>query len=249
MTEQASQNPGSLDNFWKRFPWWFVAAIGLLGILLYIMLSEPRYREAFQYISSGLRLTLIITITSFVPAILIGALIGMGCRSKNVLARNLAFFYLAIVGGIPTIIMIIFVPNVVSMIGIEHETVPNITRGIFALVLVFGAIYGDVFRLGLASASGLPSEKRIGGLKSVAWSAVGITFIALLKDSALVSVLAVREITSMSRLFKGTTFQFLEADVMVILLYLLLTIPIRFLLHQYERRLRSTDISPDARSS
>ena len=244
MVEQELQPPVGRRNFWDQFPWWFFAAIVLLAVSLYVIVTNPDFNEVLQFITEGLSFSLIITFASAVPALLVGFLIAIGCRSKHVLLRNLAFFYLAIVGGIPTIVMIFFIsfaviPFLISWLGAEEESLSHIVRGIIALSLVYSAIYGDVFRLGFFTASNDRTQNHFGRLGSKTLIAVGITFIAMLKDSSLLSILAIREIAQLTRLFAGGTFRFTETYLIAIFLYLLLTIPIRFLIQQYEQRLNS----------
>ena len=69
--------------------------------------------------------------------------------------------------------------------------------------------------------------------------ALGNDFIATLKDSSLLSVLAVREITQMSRLYAGSSFRFREAYLVLTFLYLTMTLALSLLLRWYERRLKT----------
>jgi len=228
-------------EFWRRFPWWLIAALGLLAIFLYAIITSPHFGEAYQFIKTGIPNTLIITFGSAVPALLIGLLVAAGCRSKHLVLRNLASFYLAVVGGIPTIIVIflvtlVLVPIVTDRSGIEAHVVPTIVRAIIALSLAYGAIYGDVFRLGAAAGGRERAGKSPLRPTNTILVAAGITFIALLKDSSLASLLAVREITQYGRLHAGATFQFTDAYGVVVFLYLVLTIPLRLLTQQLEQR-------------
>lgn len=67
--------------------------------------------------------------------------------------------------------------------------------------------------------------------------ALGNDFIAMLKDSSLISVLAVRDITQQARLFAGSTFRFRESYLVLTFLYLTMTITLSLILRWYERRL------------
>ena len=73
-------------------------------------------------------------------------------------------------------------------------------------------------------------------LKNVA-PALGNDLIALLKDSSLVSILAVRELTQMPRLWPGRTFQFLVGFLILAAMYLILTVSLSLILQWYERRI------------
>ena len=67
--------------------------------------------------------------------------------------------------------------------------------------------------------------------------ALGNDFISMLKDSSLISVLAVRDITQVARLHAGSTFRFREAYTVLALLYLSMTLVLSSLLQWVERRL------------
>jgi polar amino acid transport system permease protein len=67
--------------------------------------------------------------------------------------------------------------------------------------------------------------------------ALGNDFIAMLKDSSLVSVLAVRDLTQTARLYAGSTFRFRESYLVLAFLYLSMTIVLSLFLRWYENRL------------
>ena len=60
----------------------------------------------------------------------------------------------------------------------------------------------------------------------------------MLKDSSLISVLAVRDLTQQARLYAGSTFRFRESYLVLTFLYLTMTIALSLILRWYERRLR-----------
>ena len=66
--------------------------------------------------------------------------------------------------------------------------------------------------------------------------ALGNDFISMLKDSSLVSVLAVRDITQIARLYAGRSFHFREAYLTLAVLYLTMTVFLSFLMKIIERR-------------
>jgi len=69
--------------------------------------------------------------------------------------------------------------------------------------------------------------------------ALGNDLIALLKDSSLVSILAVRELTQMSRLWTGRSFQFFAGFLILAAMYLTLTVSLSLALQWYERKIRT----------
>ncbi|MEX1071307.1 MAG: ABC transporter permease subunit, partial [Anaerolineales bacterium] len=69
--------------------------------------------------------------------------------------------------------------------------------------------------------------------------ALGNDFIAMVKDSSLVSVLAVRDITQVARLYAGRSFRFREAYTILAVLYLTMTLLLSFVVQMIERRLHA----------
>ena len=71
--------------------------------------------------------------------------------------------------------------------------------------------------------------------------ALGNDFIAMLKDSSLLSVLAVDEITYKARLYAGSSFRFRETYLVLTVLYLTMTLALSLAPAWYERRIRVGD--------
>jgi polar amino acid transport system permease protein len=67
--------------------------------------------------------------------------------------------------------------------------------------------------------------------------ALGNDLISLMKDTSLVSVLAVREVTQMSRLYSGGTFRFRESFFILVVIYVVLTLTLSLILRWYEKRI------------
>jgi polar amino acid transport system permease protein len=67
--------------------------------------------------------------------------------------------------------------------------------------------------------------------------ALGNELIAILKDSALVSVLGVQDITQLGKVYSASTFRFFETYSIVALLYLVMTLGLAMLVRWLERRM------------
>ena len=67
--------------------------------------------------------------------------------------------------------------------------------------------------------------------------ALGNDLISLMKDTSLASILAVREITQMARLYTGSTFRFREGFFVLVVIYVTLTLSLSLLLRWYEKRI------------
>ena len=211
-------------------------------------------------IGSGISVTVYTTLVAFSIALVLGLLAGLGRISKNVFIRNLATAYVEFVRGVPTLVLIftvafVIVPEVSKYMGVENSVPPN-TRAIISLSVIYGAFLAEVFRAGIESISRgqMEAARSLGmnygqsmryiilpqALRNVS-PALGNDFIAMLKDSSLVSVLAVRDLTQQARLYAGSSFRFRETYLVLTFLYLIMTLTLSMLLRWYEQRIRADE--------
>ncbi len=241
----------------RDFPYWFVAIIGLLAWMLLLIFANDEYRDAWDAIIPGLTTTISATLYGFGFALVIGLLAGLGRISKNVVARNVAITYIEFVRGVPILVLIfttayVLVPQLSNVFGFENSSISFFARAVFALAIIYGAYLAEVFRAGIESvprgqteagrALGLShgqTMRRIVLPQAVRnmTPALGNDLIAMLKDTSLLSVLSVREITQEARLYAGNTFQFRPTYLVLTFLYLSMTVVLSLLLRWYRSRL------------
>lgn len=210
------------------------------------------------FIGTGITVTIYTTLVAFAIAVVIGLLAGLGRVNNNVVVRNVAITYIEFIRGVPTLVLIftvalVIVPEVSNFLGIPNQSITTSARGITALAIIYGAFLAEIFRAGIESVpSGQTEAARslgLNGRQAMRYivlpqavrnvlPALGNDFIAMLKDSSLISVLGVRDITQMARLHSGSTFRFRESYLVLTFLYLTMTIGLSLLLRWYERRLR-----------
>ena len=249
--------PGASTGFrWSGVPWWLIALLATIAFFVFKVITDPAWRRAFDFIKGGLSMTLIITAAAFAVAVVLGLLIGLARISSNAFLSNLAMYYIEFIRGVPVLVTIFFFSLVVwgqwlSSLGIPVPSQP--VRATMALAFIYAAFIAEVFRAGIESVS---TGQREAG-ESVGLSkrqvmrfivlpqairnimpALGNDLIALLKDSSLVSILAVRELTQMTKLYTGSTFRFMEGYLVLTGFYLVLTISLSLLLRWYERRIQ-----------
>jgi polar amino acid transport system permease protein len=125
-------------------------------------------------------------------------------------------------------------------------------RAILALTIGYSAFISEVLRAGIES---IEKDQREAAQTEGAnyWQtmrfillpqavrnvfpALGNEFIAMLKDSALVSVLGVQDITQLGKVYSASTFKFFETYSIVALLYLIMTLGLALLIRWMEKRL------------
>jgi len=146
-----------------------------------------------------------------------------------------------------------FTPFANVLAGLENQAVPMLARAIIALAVTYGAFLAEVFRAGIQSIGRgqMEAARSLGmgygqamrfvilpqAIRNVL-PALGNDFVSMVKDSSLVSVLAVRDMTQIARLYAGSTFRFREAYVTLAVLYLTMTVILSLGVAAIERRLR-----------
>lgn len=263
--ELAQPGPGSSAYSFdaREFPWWLVGMLLIIAVMITAIFFSEAYQEAFLEIfpiplelAEGIVLTFYLTIGSFIVATVLGLFIGLGRVSKNTTLRNLAALYIEFVRGIPMLVFLFVValvlaPDFADLINVQSRALPMAIRAGAALSLFYAAFIAEVFRAGIQSVPGTQAQagralglterqimRRIILPQAVRnmLPALGNDLISLMKDTSLVSVLAVRELTQMARLYSGSTFRFRESFFILAVIYVILTLILSLLLRWYEGR-------------
>jgi polar amino acid transport system permease protein len=228
--------------------------------------TDSSYRRAFDFIKAGLTVTIQVSITAYILAVILGLLAGLGRISNNIVFNNISRLYVELIRGIPMLVLIFFialvgVPAVIELaanlgLSLDIKDISMSSRAIIALAVTYGAFLAEIFRAGIQSIGrGQTEAARSLGMSYAqamryvilpqairnVLPALGNDFVAMVKDSSLVSVLAVRDITQMARLHAGATFRFRESYVTLSVMYLTITVALSLLVQVMERRLRKND--------
>jgi polar amino acid transport system permease protein len=231
-------------------PWWglLVLVIGL--IVLLVTISADPFRNIVVFVSDGIAVTVFITVMAFIFILIAGMLGGLGRLSRNWFIHGVATLYVEIVRGIPLLVQLLgwyfAFPVVVQGIGrwLNFPAMADyrsnaIFTAIVGLTVCYGAYMSEIYRAGIQSIpKGQTEAARSLGMTHfqslrhvilpqavrVILPPVGNELIALLKDSCLVSVVAVADLTRRGREFMAVHFNPIEVWSMVALLYLVLTL-------------------------
>ncbi len=241
------------EAWWQSAPWWVGIIIAVMVAMGLKLLFDEDYDLAWSNIIPGVWITIRSTIYIFIIALVLGLLAGLGQVSNNVVARNIARAYVELVRGIPILPLIftlalVIIPDLSAAVGAENS-VPNDWRAILALALIYGAYMAEIFRGGIQSiARGQTEAGRSLGLsrrqtmRSVVMPQaarsiippIANDFIAILKDTSLLSVVGVLEITRRTRQYSASSFKFTEAFFTMTFIYLALVLALSTLLTFFE---------------
>ena len=200
----------------------------------------------------GLWTTLWLSVVSGALGLVIGLFAGLCRLSNNPTLRDLSTVYVELVRGTPLLVQIfIFYFFIGTVLNLSREF-----AGVAALALFTGAYVAEIVRAGVQSiAKGQNEAARSLGLnagqsmrhvilpqafKRVLPPLAG-QFISLVKDTSLVSVIAITELTKSGLEAITTSFSTFEIWFCVAGLYLLINLPLSHLASRLERRLAQSD--------
>lgn len=199
-------------------------------------------------------LTLELTIAGVSIGIVLGLISSLMRISKVKPLVVVAKMYVDFFRGTPLLVQIAIIHYALPVIF--NYTPTALISGVAALGVNSGAYVSEIFRAGIQSIDrGQMEAARSLGMTwsqsmrfiilpqalKVSIPPLGNEFIALLKDSSLVSIIAVEELMTTGRLIMGKTPRVAEIWFSVALLYLILTSTIALLVNYTERRLQTGD--------
>ena len=228
---------------------WWIALIGTIGLLIALPLVKPDpYAKILYFVPDGIFVTFEVTILSISLALVIGLLTGLGRISRNRYVNLAASLYVEVVRGIPLLVQLFYIYFALG----RFVRVPDIVAAVVAMAFCYGAYMGEVFRAGIKSIDFGQTEASLSlgfnqrqtmiyVILPQAWRTilppVGNEFIALLKDTSLVSILAVSDILRRGREYASESFNYFETYTMIALIYLLITLILSKLISNMEYRL------------
>ena len=251
------------------FPWWLVivAVTGLW--LFWQVATTPDQARVLGTLAQGIRVTALVSVIAYAASCAIGLGLALAQLSGSVLLRQAARLYVEVMRGVPIIVLLLYVafvlaPALVSLwnavaVPLGADTMrgrdfPLIVRAVLALTLAYAAFLSEVFRAGLqavdkgqieaAKALGLNRWHRFRHVVfpqafRMVLPPLGNDFVAMVKDSSLVSVLGVSDITQLGKVLAAGNFRYFETYNVVALLYLTITIGLSLILRRIEQRLRA----------
>ncbi|NCC64867.1 MAG: amino acid ABC transporter permease [Spirochaetia bacterium] len=238
-----NRDNGHIFNSWRIT---FFSAIALLGSL--ILLKPKPYRDIFMVTIKGAPVTFQATIFAILGALVIGTLTGLGSVSKRRWVNMISGVYVELIRGIPLLVQLIFIYYAMG----RFFKIEGMVAAVVALSICFGAYMGEIVRAGIQAIPRGQMEAAIAlGLSrsqafrhvilpqtiKVILPAIGNEFISMLKDSSLVSTIALSDILRKGREYISRTFLSLETMLVVALIYLIITLLLSRLVGILEERL------------
>lgn len=207
--------------------------------------------RSLEMLGRGLFYTLLVSGLCLVFGNILGLLAALMRMSGKQPFTGIAYVYVEFFRNTPALVQLIWIFYVLPVLfGIA---LGPIQAGVVALSLNAGAYLSEIFRGGIQS---VPHGQRdaafVLGLSrfTTFWSVVfpqavrsmlpatANVFISLVKDSSLLSVIAVAELTYQAQQLSLRTFRPLETFTLLALMYFMITYPLSIAIGRYEKRLR-----------
>jgi len=205
------------------------------------------YRQKFL---QGWLTTVALSLAALATSVVIGGLAAFMLRSRRPLVEAAARIYVELIRGTPLLVQLLIGFYVVaSAVGLENRYVV----GVVVLALFSGAYMAEIFRGGLDAIprTQLDSARAIGLTPSqslrlvvlpqavrIVLPSVAGQLVSLIKDSSLLSVIAISEFTLAAQEVNSFTYSTLESYLPLAAGYLLLTLPLAAVSRWLERRFR-----------
>lgn len=222
------------------FIWISIRSIGLQLDFMTLLQYKQRLWQGFL-------MTVVISIGSLAVSLLIGTVAAIGQKAKTLIIRYLCKAYVQIIRGTPLLVQIYFFYYIIGTAwGIHNRYI----AGVIILSIFEGAYIAEIIRGGLESIDSQQYEiaRSIGltprkTFKLVTFPilmtriipALAGQFASIIKDSSLLSVIAVIELTQTIQEISADNFRMFENYIFVGLLYFLLTFTISMLSRKLER--------------
>jgi len=215
---------------------WNIAFFGAIGLLVVLPLVSPDpYLRILSFVPDGLVATFAVTLISIVFALMIGLFAGLGRISQNKTINRIATIYVEVIRGIPLLVQLFYIYYALGPL-LKLQGPP---AAILAMSICYGAYMAEIFRAGIQSipkgqmeaalALGMSRSQALRKIiipqtVKVILPPIGNEFIALLKDSSLVSILAVSDLLRRGREYASTSFRYFESYTIIALIYLVMTL-------------------------
>lgn len=232
--------------------WNLAFAAAVLTLIILCLYKPDKYWRVMKFVPDGLFVTFKITLISICIAVPLGLLTGLGRLARNPILNLISSTYVEVIRGIPLLMQLFYI---YYALGSVIQASP-IVAAVASLSFCYGAYMGEVFRAGILSVpKGQTEAARSLGFNRFQTMflvilpqamrtiipPVGNECIALLKDTSLVSVIAVADLLRRGREYASQNFTYFETYTVIALVYLIITLLLSKGMSQVEWRLSRYD--------
>ncbi len=206
----------------------------------------------WDYFAKGVEYTLLISLISSLVGVLLGMFLALMRFSKLKWVRAISISYTEFVRGTPLMVQVMFVYFGIGVV----VNLPALLSGIIAVSLNSGAYVSEIIRGGINSVEKGQTEAAASlGLSETdlmrfvvlpqafknIWPALGNEFIALIKESSIVSIIGVTDLIYQLNIVRADTYRGVMPIFVAMLLYFFMTFILTRILNHYEGKMKHAD--------
>lgn len=219
------------------------------------------YLQGVIVAAKGAPTTLLISLVAVFIGLILGLLVAMAKMSRFKILRGIATIYVDILRGTPLLVQVLIlaygIPQIISeWFGVSFHWEIKILIGFIACGVNSSAYMAEIIRSGLQAVDiGQTEAARSLGMSSaqtmryviipqafkIIVPALGNEFIALIKETAILSVAGIVEITRRGQLWASQSFLSFQAYIGVAVIYLIMTLTLSRIVAYLERRMAQGD--------
>ncbi|MCL4457516.1 MAG: ABC transporter substrate-binding protein/permease [Nitrospirae bacterium] len=249
---------GELEKIYRKWDLWDKTQEKLFQAIKdtgFVGLEESKKAPIYTFFPNllkGAGITILISVSSMLLAVVLGLILALMKIYGRPPLSTAAAAYIEIYRGTPLLIQLYILYYGLPNIGISLNP---ITAAFIGLGMNYAAYEAELYRAGInavpkgqmeaALSLGMPQSlaiKRIVMPQAVRTALPGVTndFIALFKDSSLVSVIAMVELTKTYSILAATTLRFFELGLITAVLYFAMSYPLSLLAMRLEKKLKGS---------
>ncbi len=222
---------------------WYIALAGSIVFLVYLPANDlylpegenKDYLMLLKLLPEGIGITLLVTFLGSAAAIAVGFAVALGKLSQSRTVQTLASLYTEILRGVPLLVLLFYIYYALG----EYLHIPALAAAVLGFGTCYGAYMADVFRAGIeaipkeqgeaARSLGMNPQQALykiilpQAMRTIV-PAIGNQILGMLKDTSLVSVLAISDILRVGNDLATNHFNYFETYTYVALTYLALTL-------------------------
>lgn len=244
-------NSGELERIYKKWNIWTPKQNELKKTASQLAKqteSKASLRKYMPLLLKGAAMTIFISVLAMFFAVLLGFCLCVGKLYGNIFIKTICSAYIEIIRGTPLLIQLYLLYYGLPNLGIQLNA---LVAAILGMSLNYAAYEAEIYRSGMMSvakgqneaALSLGMTRRQSILYIIVPQAVRTIvppstndFIALFKDTSLVSIITVSELTRVYSQAATTTYRFLELGLLTAALYFMMSFPLSLLSGKMERK-------------
>lgn len=216
-----------------------------------------------MFFLEGAKITILLAIITIIFGVMFGVLLALMRISRNPILKAISATYIEFIRGTPIMVQLFIVYYGLSNMGIKFPEIPilgsnfsDLMAGAIALSINSAAYVAEIVRAGIQAVDKgqMEAARSLGLNYSISMRSVilpqaiknilpalGNEFIAIIKESSIVSIIGIHELMYNTDTVRGNTFKPFEPLIITAVVYFVITFTLSTAVRAFERRLETSD--------